>query len=58
MEFITKDTIATIKAIEKEKTMYRLTIYKDCKPIFTRDYKTYAAAAAQQTRYLKKFNLY
>ena len=58
MKFITKDTIATIEPVEKEKLVYRLTIYKDCNPIFTRDYKTYAAAAAQQTRYHKKFNLY
>lgn len=57
MKFITKDTIATIEPIETDKIVYRLTMYKDCKPIFTKDYKAFAAAKAQETKYQRKFNL-
>jgi hypothetical protein len=56
MNFITNETIATI-VINEKTGKYILTMYREKKVIFTKEYKTFAAAAAQQTRYQKKFNL-
>lgn len=56
MKFITRETLATIEPVTKNGT-YKLTLYRNGKPIFTKEYNSFAIAKAQETKYIKKFNL-
>ena len=56
---ITEDTLSTIIP-EGENDIaeyYTLTIYKDCKVVFEKVYKTLAAAEQVNTKMIKKYDL-
>ena len=56
--FITSDTLSTItKANTGNNTYVVLRIYRNKQVIFMKEYKTFSAAKAQETKLLKKYRL-